>query len=578
MTGVGRSSSQTAMHIRTVAVLGAGTMGAQIALHFANAGVPALLLDLTADIAAQGLKRARALKPDPAFTPDVWRLVTTGGFDTDFERLADADWILEAVVEQLAVKQALLTRVDTVRRPGTIVSTNTSGIPIAALAEGHGGDFRQHWLGTHFFNPPRYLRLLEVIPTAETSAAALEAVRQFADHRLGKGVVVAKDSPNFIGNHIALYGVARMLAAVASGAFSIEEVDAITGPPIGRPRSATFRTLDIAGVDILGHVIGNLQKRLADGPAKRAFVLPEFVGKMLAKGLTGEKAGQGFYKKVALAGGDSEIMTLDPATLDYRAKQSPRLPSLAAVEPIASVGERVKALFGGTDRVGEFLRQTLAPTLVYAAAVTPAIAYSPDDVDRVMRWGFGWELGPFELLDAIGIPDVLAAARHASPELFANGNPPLLEQALTAGRTTVRGHEVPPAGPGLQILRSAKEQSRTVRKNPGASLIDLGDGVLCVEFHSKMNAIGGDTIQMLELGVQEAARNFAALVVGNDGVHFSAGANLMLVLLEAQEENWEEIDLMVRAFQHATTALRYADVPVVVAPAGGVPLALQHIE
>jgi 3-hydroxyacyl-CoA dehydrogenase len=556
------------MHIRRVAVLGAGTMGAQIALHFANAGVPALLLDVSADAAAQGLTRARTLKPDPAFTPDVWRLIATGGFDTDLARLVEADWIIEAVVEQLEVKQSLLARVDAARRPGSIVSTNTSGIPIAALAGGRSGDFKQHWLGTHFFNPPRYLRLLEVIPTAETSAAAVETVIQFADHKLGKGVVIARDSPNFIGNHVALYGVALMLRAVASGGFSIEEIDAITGPAIGRPRSATFRTLDIAGVDILGHVVANLQARLADLPAKRAFVLPEFVHQMLARGFIGDKAGQGFYKKVALPTGESEILTLDPATLEYRPRQSPRLPSLAAAEPIASVGERVQALFGGADRVGEFLRQTLAPTLVYTAAVTPAIAHSPDDVDRVMRWGFGWELGPFELLDAIGVPAVIAAARQASPELFMDGPPALLEAALTAGRTVVRGHEVPPAGPGLQILRSAKEQSRIVRKNAGASLIDLGDGVLCVEFHSKMNAIGTDTIQMLHAGVQEASTNFAALVVGNDGPHFSAGANLMLVLLEAQEENWEEIDQMIRAFQQATMALRYADVPVVVAPAG----------
>ena len=542
-------------------------MGAQIALHFANAGVPALLLDLTADAAAQGLKRARTLKPDPAFTPDTATLITTGGFDTDLARLADVDWIIEAVVEQLEVKRTLLAQVDGARRAGSIVSSNTSGIPIAALAEGRSDDFRQHWVGTHFFNPPRYLHLLEVIPTAETRADVVTVITHFADHRLGKGVVVAKDSPGFIGNHIALYGMARMLTTVASGAYTIEEVDAITGPAIGRPKSATFRTIDIAGLDIVGHVARDLHVRLGES-AGLAFVLPDFVDRMLAKGMTGEKAGQGFYKRITGPGGESEILTLDPTSLDYRAKQPARLPSLAAAEAVGSIADRIRSLFGGKDRVGEFLRGTLAPTLVYAARVAPAVASSPDDVDRAMRWGFGWDLGPFEIIDAVGISAVIDATRVAAPELLVDGVPPLLQTALDAGRTTVRGHEVPPAGPGLQILRSAKERSAPLRRNAGASLIDLGDGVLCVEFHSKMNAIGGDTIQMLHVGVQEASKNHAALVVGNDGTHFSAGANLMLVLLEAQEENWDEINLMIRAFQQATMALRYANVPVVVAPGG----------
>ena len=554
-------------------MLGAGVMGAQIAAHFANAGVPALLLDLTNDAAAQGLQRARALKPDSFFTPEAVTLVTTASFDEGLPRLSDADWIIEAVIEQLDIKRDLLARVDAARRKGAIVSSNTSGIPIATLAEGRSDDFRQHWLGTHFFNPPRYLHLLEIIPTAETTRDVVAAVTSFADHRLGKGVVVAKDSPNFIGNHLALYGVIRMLQTVASGEFTIEEVDAITGPALGRPKSATFRTLDLAGVDVLGHVVRNLHERLDDEKARAAFVLPPFVERMIAKGLIGEKAGQGFYKRVkppagAPASTQSEILTLDPATLEYRSRQSPRLGSIEAAKSIADVRERVRTLFNAKDKVGQFLRDTLAPTLVYAAHVAPAIAHSPDDVDRVMRWGFAWELGPFELLDAIGIATVIEATREISPELLEAGGPALLQEALDADRTQLREGSVPPAGPDLQILRSARDQSRIVKKNAGASLVDLGDGVLCVEFHSKMNAIGADTIQMLQIGVREAARNFAALIVGNEAEHFSAGANLMLVLLEAQEGNWDEIDLMVRTFQQATAALRYADVPVVVAPGG----------
>jgi 3-hydroxyacyl-CoA dehydrogenase len=522
--------------IRSVAVLGAGTMGSQIAAHFANAGVPALLLDVTADVAREGLKRARALKPDPFFTSDTWKLISTGGFD-ELARVKENDWVIEAIVEQLDIKRALLEKVDAARRPGSIVSSNTSGIPIAALAEGRSNDFRRHWLGTHFFNPPRYLHLLEVIPTAETAREVVDTVVSFADHHLGKGVVIAKDSPNFIGNHIALYGVVQILKQVESGALTIEEVDAITGPPLGRPKSATFRTLDLAGIDILAHVVHNLYERLPDEAARSQFVLPAFVEKMVERKMVGEKVGQGFYKRVKSATGESEILTLDPATLEYRPRKSPRLPSLETAAAIADVRERIRTLYQGKDRVGEFLRQTLGPTLEYTAKVAPQIAHSSDDVDRVMRWGFGWELGPFELLDAI------QGSQAAAPR------------------------EVPPAAPDLQLLKSSKDRSRIVKKNAGASLVDLGDGVLCVEFHSKMNAIGGDTIQMLHAGLKEASANFAALVVGNEGEHFSAGANIMLLLLEAQEENWDEVDLMVHAFQGATMALRYADVPVIVAPA-----------
>ena len=547
------------MAIRTVAVLGAGTMGAQIAAHFANAGVPALLLDVTADAATQGLERARRLKPDPFFTADSGKLITTGSVDADLPRIADADWIVEAVVEQIDVKRPLLEKVDAARRPGSIVTSNTSGIPIAALAEGRSADFRQHWLGTHFFNPPRYLHLLEVIPTPDTSRDVVSAVSHFADHRLGKGVVIAKDSPGFIGNHIGLYGMMRILPKVASGEYTIEEVDAITGPPLGRPRSATFRTLDLAGIDILGHVVRDFRARLRQ--ERDVWALPPFVAQMLERGMTGEKAGQGFYKRERRPDGESEILTLDAATLTFRARQQPRLPSIDATASIADVRERVRTLFAAKDKVGAFLRETLAPTLVYAALVTPEIAHSADDVDRVMRWGFGWELGPFELIDAIGIEDVLAAARETRI-------PPLLAEPLTRGRRSFRDGNVPPAAPDLQILRAAKERTTVVRKNAGASLIDLGDGVLCLEFHSKMNIVGADTIQMLHAGVREASRTFAALVVGNEASNFSAGANLMLLLLEAQEENWEEIDATVRAFQQANMALRYADVPVVVAPGG----------
>ena len=554
--------------IRSVAVLGAGVMGAQIAAHAANAGLPVLLLDVTADAALEGLKRARALKPDPFFTSDTWKLVTTASFDAGFSRLGAVDWIIEAVVEQLDVKRGLYARVDGARGAGSIVSSNTSGIPIHALAEGRSEDFRRHWLGTHFFNPPRYLHLLEVIPTSETSRVVIDEVTSFADRHLGKGVVIAMDTPNFIGNHLALAGVVPLLSLVAAGEYTIEEIDTMTGPAIGRPRSATFRTLDLAGVDILCHVVRNLHERLADERARARFVLPPFVEQMLAKGFLGEKSGTGFYKRVKRGDGESEVLTLDPQTLEYRPRKLVNLPAIEAANSIADVRDRIRRLFDDKGQVGRFLRSTLAPALVYAAKVAPEIAHSPDDIDRVMRWGFGWELGPLETADAIGIDRVVESAREADADLLAGGIPTIWRSALESGRTHLRDGNVPLSAPDLLILRAARDRSKVVNKNPGASLVDLGDGVLAVEFHSKMNAIGGDTIQMLQAGVREAERNFAALVVGNEAAHFSAGANLMLVLLEAQEENWDEIDLMVRTFQQTMMTLRYSGVPVIAAPAG----------
>ena len=493
-------------------------MGAQIAAHFANAGIPSWLLDVTREAAREGLDRAKALKPDPFFTPATHALIKTGGFDEDLNAITQCDWIVEAVVERLDIKQSLFSRIEPVRRPDAIVSSNTSGIPVSALADGRSVAFRQHFLGTHFFNPPRYLRLLEVIPTADTDPAVLDAVVTFADDRLGKGVVVAKDTPNFIANHLGLFGVMQVFRALGTGDYTIEEIDAITGPAIGRPKSATFRTMDIAGIDVLAHVARNLADRL-ESPADRSlFDLPPLVAELVTRGWVGAKAGQGFYKKAA----DGEILTLDPAAMEYRPKQAVRLPSLDAASSIDDVGERIRTLVNGHDKVGQFLRATLVPTLEYAERVAPQIAHERGDVDNAMRWGFGWELGPFETLKRLG----------------------------------------------SESTRIATPSKSVVKKNAGASLVDLGDGVLCVEFHSKMNAIGGDTIQMLQAGVKEASANFAALVVGNDAVNFSAGANLMLLLLESQEGNWDEVDLMVRAFQGATMALKYADVPVVVAPAG----------
>jgi len=547
--------------MRSVAVLGAGTMGAQIAAHLANAGVPVFLFDLTEKVAREGLERARKLKPDPFFTSEAASLVTPGGFDADLARIKDCEWILEAVVERLDLKRSLLDKVEAHRAPGTIVSSNTSGIPIAAIAEGRSDDFRKHWLGTHFFNPPRYLKLLEIIPTPETDPAVVKRLSRFADVRLGKGVVVAKDTPNFIANHIGMFGMLRVLEALGTGKYTVEEIDAMTGPAMGRPKSATFRTADIAGVDVMYHVIKNLTDRVTDDATRRWFAMPPIVEDLVKRGWVGEKAGQGFYKRVKGGGGKSEILALDPATMEYRPQQKVKLGAIEAGRQVETLEERVKLLFLARDKVGEFMRETLAPTLVYTAKVAPGIADSIDDVDRAMRWGFGWELGPFELFDAIGVKEVL----HASGVTEV---PALVQQALDSGRNAFRDNDLPPQEPQLCLLKAARERHHVVKHNAGASLVDIGDGVLCVEFHSKMNAIGPDTAQMLQAGVKEAEKDFRALVVGNDAQNFSAGANLLLLLLEAQEGNWDEVDLMIRGFQATTMGLKYANVPVVVATSG----------
>ena len=554
--------------IRSVAVLGAGTMGTQIAALIANSGVPVRLLDITRDDAFQGITRARCLKPDPAFTPETWRFISPGSFDVDLARAGACDWVIEAIVEKRDAKQSLLTRVDAVRQPDTLVTSNTSALSVTDLANGRSDGFRRNWCGTHFFNPPRYLPLLELVPTPDTERVALDRLSRFCDQRLGKSVVVARDRPGFIANRIGLYSAARILREIALGRATVEEVDAITGPAIGRPKSATCRTLDLAGLDIVSRVMADLRQRLPDSHEQNTLILPPFVQRLIAAGAFGEKTGHGMYRRGRAADGSALIEVVDPTTLEYRATCTPRLLSLESVRTVSDVRARLRALFSANDGVGAFLRTTLGPTLVYAAAVAPEIAESIDDVDRVMRWGFGWELGPFEIIDALGVREVLAAAREADPVLMIEGPPRLLRTLIKSTPMRLRSGPLPPAGADLLILQSARARSAVVATSEGASLVDLGDGVLTVEFHSKMNTLGAGAIQMIERGISEAAERFVALVIGNEGPHFSTGADLALVLTAAQQKDWDAIDRMVRALQTATMRLRYADVPVVVGAAG----------
>lgn len=544
--------------IASAAVLGAGTMGAQIAAHLANAGLPVLLLDVTADAARSGLERARRLKPDPFFLPETAALIRTGSFDDLLADAGQADWIVEAVVEKLEIKSSLFSRLAPLLRAQTIVSTNTSGIPISQIAEGLEPAVRARFLGTHFFNPPRYLPLVELIPTADTDSKVVSELKSFLDLRLGKGVVIAKDRPGFIANRIGLYGMARTLELVADGRFSIDEVDALTGIAIGRPKSATFRTADIAGIDILAKVASDLQTNLKE----EAFRLPPFIEAMVGEGAVGEKAGRGFFQKVRGAEG-SEIHVRDLAGSGYVPRTKPKFASVETARAIEEVRARVKALFLAEDRAGEFLRATLGTTLLYTARIALDIAETIDDIDRAMRWGFGWELGPFETWDAIGVREVLDALNVAEDDV-----PPLVSEVLESGRNSFREGPVPPASPEAGLLRRARTASPALKQNAGASLVDLGDGVLAVNLHSKMNAIGGDTMEMLEAGVATAASGYTGLVIATEGPHFSAGANLMLLLLAAQEGEWDDIDMMVRSFQRATMTLRRSPVPVVAATGG----------
>lgn len=585
------------IRIEKAAVLGAGTMGAQIAAHLANAGIPTLLLDippreLTAEesakgltleskavrdrIARGGLEAAKKAKPAAFFTAERAALVSVGNFDDDMARLKDCDLIVEAVVENLEIKRSLYERVEQFRRPGSVVASNTSGIPIRQLAEGRSEDFRAHFLGTHFFNPPRYLHLVEIIRTEWTKPEVSCSLFGFLDRRLGKGVVVAKDRPNFIANRIGTYGALVTIKTMLEDGYTIEEVDKMTGQAVGRPKSATFRTFDIVGLDVFAHVAKNLYEAVPEDEDRDVYLAPEFVTRMVERGILGNKTRGGFYRKQKGEGEKQEIWTLDHASLEYRPQQKAKLPALDVAKNIEDTGARLKALVWGKERVGAFLWKTISKTLLYAANRIPEVADTVVEVDRAMRWGFNWELGVFEVWDAIGVEKSVARLREEGRKIPEN-----VERMLAAGATSfykkeegqelyfdfAAGKYVPLAEqPGVIVLKSVKERTGVVKKNAGASLLDLGDGVAGLEFHSKMNAIGGDTLQMIKQSLAEVEKNFVGLVVGNQGQNFSVGANLMLMLLEAQEENWEDLDLAIRAFQNATMSLRYSAKPVVVAP------------
>jgi 3-hydroxyacyl-CoA dehydrogenase len=581
--------------IQKAAVLGAGTMGARIAAHFANAGLPCVLLDIVPPdlksdappsernrLARNGLEAAKKSRPAAFFSANLADKISIGNFEDDLARCAEADWIIEVVAENLEIKRKLLSRVAQFRKPGAIVTTNTSGLPVRLIAEGLPDEFQQHWAGTHFFNPPRYLKLVEVIPGPKTSAQVIEMLSDFCDRRLGKGVVISKDTPNFIANRIGTFSVLNALRLMKQLDMTVEEVDACTGPAVGWPKSATFRTTDIVGLDVLCHVVRNIYETVPDDESRERYKVPALVEEMIKRGWLGEKSGQGFYKKVK-GEGEKEILTLDVNTMEYRARQKARFASIESGKAIEDTRQRLRALVGPVmegqkgDKAQQFLWNAISETCLYAARRVPEISDSLADVDQAMRWGFGWELGPFEMVDALGLGAFAAQVQREGRAI-----PALIEKALASGRGNfyqsekgearvfdlAAGSKKVEEPAGVLILKSLKEAGREVERNSGASLVDLGDGVVCCEFHAKMNAIGADLISMIHKGLKRLETDFDAMVIANQAVNFSVGANLMLVLVGAQEQEWDELHLAVKQFQNVNLAIKYAKKPVVAAPQG----------
>jgi 3-hydroxyacyl-CoA dehydrogenase len=583
--------------INKVAVLGAGTMGARIAAQFANAGVPSLLLDIVPPgteasarnkIAAAGLEAAKKSKPAAFMEPSLARFVTVGNFEDDLKKLAEVDWVIEAVVENLDIKRALLKKVEAIVKPGTIITTNTSGLPVGKIAEGFSENFRRAWFGTHFFNPPRYMRLLELIPTPEADRAVTDAVSHFCDVRLGKGVVMAKDTPNFIGNRIGTFSVLNVMRLMQEMDLTIDDVDALTGQAVGWPKSATFRTIDLVGLDILGHVVGNMTANVHD--ERSDLRLPEFFTQMLDRKWLGDKTKGGFYKKAKAGDGkEDERLALDWKTLEYHSRQKPKFAALDMAKNIEDTGARLRMLLGmdGSvqkgDKAGAFLWSALSDLWTYSANRIPEISDTIVEIDRAMRLGFNWELGPFELWDAAGVEATVVRMKKEGKPVAES-----VEKLLIAGQKSWYADEAKAASgrkfwqlstgnwepvevpAGVWSVTVAKKSNGVVKKNSGASLVDLGDGVGCIEFHSKMNSLGTDIVSFISqtLKANGPGDNFDAFVITNDATNFSVGANLMLLLMSVQEEEWDDVDLAVRQFQGMTQAIKFSLKPVVVGAFG----------
>ncbi len=579
-------------HIRKAAVLGSGVMGSGIAAHLANIGIPTLLLDimpkelskeeeakgLTLEdssvrnrFAASAVQKLLKQKPAPLTTKKSLNLITIGNLEDDLNKLTDVDWIIEVVTERLDIKKSLFEKVDSVRKPGTIVSSNTSGISINMMTEGRSEDFKKHFLGTHFFNPPRYLKLLEVIPAQDTLPEVVEFMQQFGENSLGKGVVLAKDTPNFIGNRIGTYGLLITLQVMKEKGYSVGEVDSVTGPLIGRPKSATLRTLDVVGLDTFVHVAKNVYDHTT-GEEQKVFEVPTYLQKMVDQGWLGAKSGQGFFLKKG-----KEILELNLDTFEYEAVKKLKTPSIELAKQQKGLAAKVKTLTYAKDRTGELLWGIFAPTLCYAAKLLGEIADDIVAIDNAMKWGFGWAQGPFEIWDAIGVKESVEKMQDEGLEI-PSFVITLLEKGFTRFYSEIDGdlayfdgedYTPVPFNEKAIDLKRYKKKYGVLKSNAGASLIDFGDQVLLLEFHSKSNALGLDIMQILNHGLDLLnSSDYKGMVIGNQGKNFSVGANLAMILMEAQDDNLFELEHIINTFQQATLRIKYSEKPIVTAPFG----------
>lgn len=587
-------------HIKKVAVLGSGVMGSRIACHFANIGLQVVLLDivpreLTSAEQAKGLSMQHqqvrnrivndalqfALKsnPSPIYLKDFASRITTGNFDDHLHLIKDCDWVIEAVVERLDIKQSLFEKVEQFRKPGTLITSNTSGIPIGLLAEGRSDDFKHNFCGTHFFNPPRYLKLLEVIPSEHTDPDVVDFFMHYGDLFLGKTTVLCKDTPAFIANRIGVFSIMAIFHVMQEMGMTVEEVDALTGPLTGRPSSATFRTCDVVGIDTLVKVAQGVYDNCPDDESRNLFNIPGYVQKMTANGWFGDKTGQGFYKKVKGARGKSEILALDLNTFEYQPASKPKFVSIGAAKPIDDLKKRLQTLHAHGDKGSEFLNKIGHLLFRYVSHRIPEITESVSTLDDAVRAGFGWELGPFEYWDVLGVEKTLNAMQAAGiapaqwvVDMLQNGCTTFYRseagKRLAYNPATQQYEPIP--GADAYIKLDNYRNQKPVWKNSDVTLHDIGDGVLCLEFHTKMNAIGSGILQGINTAIDIAERDgWKGLVIGNDSTQaFSAGANLAMILMLAIEQEYDELDFAIRAFQNATHRIRYSSIPVVAAPKG----------
>ncbi len=570
--------------LRKAAVLGAGTMGSRIAAHLANAGVSVLLLDLAASdgprnsVADKALDALKKSKPAAFYTPSAATRIRTGNFDDNLAELAGCDWVIEAVTENLEIKQQLLSRVAPHMQPHAFLTTNTSGIPVGSIASVLPEELRRRWFGTHFFNPPRYMRLVEVIPGPDTDPAAMAALSAFLDQNLGKEVVRARDTPNFIANRIGTFFILETLRVMEEEGLNVEEVDALTGTAIGLPRTGTFRLADMVGLDILAHVARNFARSRQDAGGQAA--LPPFLETMLERKWLGDKTGGGFYKKERSADGKENRMVLDLKTLEYQPSTKPKFPALEMAKNVESLPERLRMLLNGDqkkDKAARFHWKLLTRLWNYSADCLPEIADSAANIDAAMRAGYNWQLGPFEMWDAVGVADIVnrmrAAGEHVSPvveTMLASGAASwYTDNGASSYDPSTQRYQPVARATGLARIATFRASNGIVRGNPGASLVDLGDGVACIELHSKKSAIGDDIMRLITKTLDptsDAVRDFRAFVISSDADNLSVGANLMQLLLAAQEGEWQDVDLTIRAFQRMTQSIKFCPRPVVVAP------------